>query len=179
MLNRFYSYFLLILLILVSGCAHVISSELRTKVDSSLTFSQVLQNPNAYKGKIVIWGGEILQTLPQKDGTTLIEVLQWPLGWRGEPKRTVSFHGKFLVLVKEHLDPSLYQIRERITVAGEILGEIQRDKIEYLTGTAYRYPLLSSQQLHLWKDSYYPYSSPPYQKKDPREYDPSERPLRF
>ena len=179
MLNSCYSYFLLILFILISGCAHVISNDLRAKVDQSINFNEVFQNPNAYKGKIVLWGGEIIQTLPQKDGTTLIEVLQWPLGWRGEPKRTVSFHGKFLVLVKEHLDPSLYQIRERITVAGEILGEMQGDKIEHLTERAYRYPILLSQQLHLWKDSYYPYSSPPYQKKGPWEYDPSERPLRF
>jgi outer membrane lipoprotein len=80
MLTRFHSYLLLILFILISGCAHVISDDLRTKVDPSVDFAEVFQNPNVYKEKMVLWGGEILQTLPQKDGTTLIEILQWPLG---------------------------------------------------------------------------------------------------
>jgi outer membrane lipoprotein len=89
--SRAYLYFLFFFFILTSGCSHVISDTLRARVDPSLTFREVFQNPNAYKGKIVVWGGEILQTLPQKDRTTLIEVLDWPLGWRGKPKRTVAF----------------------------------------------------------------------------------------
>jgi hypothetical protein len=48
---------------------------LRVKVDPSLILREVIQNPNVYKEKMVLWGGEIPQTLPQKDGTTLIEIL--------------------------------------------------------------------------------------------------------
>jgi outer membrane lipoprotein len=165
------AYFLLFFFILFCGCAHVISEDLRAKTDSSLTFNEVFQNPSNYKGKTVMWGGEIIQTLPQEDGTSLIEVLDRPLGLRGRPQKTVSFQGKFLVLVKEHLDPSLYQTRERITVAGEILGEIQGDEIEHLTDKGYRYPLLLEKQIHAWKPSYR-YSTP----YPPEVHDPSYGP---
>ncbi len=179
MRNRIYSCFLLVLFFFISGCAHVISDDLRAKANLSASAAEVFQNPDAYKGKTVIWGGEIIQVLSQKDKTTLIEVLQWPLGWRGEPKRSVSFQGRFLVLVKGSLDPVLdYREGEKITVAGEILGEIRGDKIASLTETTYRYPLLLGNQVHLWEGYYYPYSSPQYQK-DPWFYDPSERPPRF
>ncbi len=176
--DRIYSSFLLILFFFISGCAHVISEDLRAKVDPSISAAEVFQNPDAYRGKIVIWGGEVIQTLPQKDKTTLIEVLQWPLGWRGEPKRTVSFHGKVLVLVKGYLDPALYRGGKRITAAGEILGEMRGDKIESLTDTTYRYPFLLGRQVHLWEDYLYPYSSP-QDRKDPWYLDPFERLPRF
>ena len=159
--------------ILISGCTHVILEGLRAKADLSLTFGEVLQNPDAYKGKFVIWGGEIIQALPQEDGTNLIEVLEWPLGWRGEPRRTVSFRGKFLILIKENLDLSFYKRGTKITVAGEIQGVVQGEKASSFTDVAYRYSLLLSKEIHLWKD-FFQYSAP----YDPRRYDPSYDPHR-
>src|SRR4030067_507319 len=110
----------LLLFVFVSSCAPVISPELRGKVDSTLTFEQVLQSPDMYKGKFVLWGGEI-------QGATL-----------GEQIKSVS----------------------------------EKD---------YRYPLLLSKQIHLWKEYFSPYSSlpPPRSPHDPYRYDPSDRPLRF
>jgi len=147
-------------------------------VDSSLSFSQVLQNPNAYKDKIVLRGGEIIQIVPQ-DGATIIEVLQMPLGWRGKPADTSTSEGKILVLIKEYLDLSLLKKGMKITVAGEVQGEILGEKIKSVSETDYRYPLLLSKQTHLWKEYYYPYSSSPPYYPDPHRYDPFERGLRF
>ncbi|OGP77042.1 MAG: hypothetical protein A2V86_15880 [Deltaproteobacteria bacterium RBG_16_49_23] len=180
MFNIFLLFPLLFLFAFISGCAPAISPELRAKVDSSLTFRQIHQNPDAYKTKLVLWGGEILNVIPQH-GETFIEVLRKPLGWRGKPKRAVAFQGKFLILVKEKSDLSLYKKGTRITVAGEILGEIQGDKIENLTDKTYRYPLILSRQIHLWKDYFSPYSGlpPPRSPHDPYWHDPFERPLRF
>jgi len=146
---------LLIILFLLSGCAHVISKDIRSHSDLSLTLRQVRQNPDDYKGKSVVWGGDIVQTINQKDGTTLIEVFQMPLGWRGEPKETLSSDGRFLILVEKYLDPYIYQKGRKITVAGEILGE----KIKPLGEMGYKYPLLLSKQIYLWEDYYprYPY----------------------
>jgi len=103
----------------------------------------------------------------------LIEVLEWSLGRRGEPRRTVSLQGKFLVLVKDHLDPSPYQRGKRVTVAGEIQGAIQGEKIESLGDISYRYPIISSRQIYLWK-VFFQYSAP----YDSRRYDPSYDPHR-
>lgn len=177
MLNRFQLYLLIFLFTLLSSCAPVISPELRAKVDSSLTFSEVLQNPNAYKDKIVLWGGEIIQIVPQ-DGTTIIEVFQMPLGLRGKPEEANASEGKFLILAKEYLDFAPFKKGMKITVAGEIQGAIQEDKIKKLSGTAYRYPLILSKEIHLWKELY-PYSSIPQYYFDPHRYDPLERGVRF
>jgi len=172
-MRKFSFYIILFCFIFSSGCAHVISKDFRAKTDPSLTFGEVFKNPNTYKGKMVIWGGEIVQTHPQKDETILIEALEWPLGRRGEPRRTVFFQGKFLVFVKEPLDLSLYKRGTKITVAGEIQGAIQGEKIESLGEISYRYPIISSRQIYLWKD-FFQYSAP----YDQQRYDPSYDPHR-
>ena len=156
-----YFYPFLILLCFVLGCAPVISTELKAGADTSLSFKEVQENPEAYKEKIVLWGGEIIQVLPQENGTTLIEVLDWPLGLWDKPRKTVEFLGKFLVLAKDPLDTSTYKRGNRITLAGEIQGEIPGSKIEELTDSTYRYPVLLSKEMHVWKHPSYPYSSSP------------------
>jgi outer membrane lipoprotein len=159
MVTRFKFFSLFFVLLFISGCAHVISKDLRNHSDLSLTLSQVNRDPNAYKGKSVIWGGEIIETVNQKDGTTQIEVFQRPLGWRGEPKETLASEGRFLVLVEKYLDPYIFRRGRRITVAGEIQGEM----IKPLGQMDYRYPLLLSKQIHLWNEYYYvPYPYPYY-----------------
>jgi len=157
-----YSWFLLLAFMLfLSGCAHVISKDLRTKSDLALTLAQVRQNPEAFKGKLIVWGGEIIETGNQKDGTTQIEVYQRPLGWRGEPQETTASEGRFLILADKYLDPYTFQRGRKITVAGEILGE----KIKPLGQMDYRYPIVSSKQIYLWPVYYYqPY---PYTYYDP------------
>jgi outer membrane lipoprotein len=165
-ISRIQPLLLFFLVLMTSGCAHVISKDLREKADSTLTFRQVLQNPNAYKDKTVLWGGEIIKTLNQKDGTTIIEVFERPLGWRGEPKITGASEGRFLVLADKYLDPYLFRRGRKITVAGEILGE----KIQPVGEMEYRYPLLSSKQIYLWEHYYYhpyPYYYYPWWYDDP------------
>jgi outer membrane lipoprotein len=163
MKHRFSWFLLLFLLILFSGCAHVISKDLRTKSDPSLTLSQARQNPNATKGKWVVWGGEIVETVNQKDGTTQIEVFQKPLGWRGEPKDTSTSEGRFLILADKYLDPYIFRMGKKITVAGDIIGE----KIKPLGEMDYRYPIVSSKQIYLWPEYYYRYRPYPYYYYDP------------
>lgn len=75
---------ILFLLWLPLGCAHVISKDIRAQTDPLITFKQVSQNPNVYRGRMVVWGGEIIDTINQKDGSTLVEVFRDP--WtRGIP----------------------------------------------------------------------------------------------
>ncbi len=152
---------LLFLALLLSACAPVISHGTREGVDTSFTFKEVVQSPDQYEGKVVLWGGEIIQILPQDDGTTVIEVLQWPLGWRENPKRTVSFQGRFLVISKEPLDASRYKRGVEITVAGEIRGSAQGEKIKSVSDPTYRYPLLMSKEIQVWEHHLSPYSDVP------------------
>ena len=113
MKSRFSWMLFLSSMLLLSGCAHVISKDLRTKSDLSLTLTQVRQNPEAFKGKWVVWGGEIVETVNQQDGTTQIEVFQRPLGWRGQPQDTTYSEGRFLILADYYLDPYVFRGREK------------------------------------------------------------------
>ncbi len=147
----------LLLLIFFSGCLPI-SKELRAQADKTITFRQVSQNPDAYKGKIVIWGGEVIETVNQKEGTSLIVVLQRPLDWTEEPELRRS-EGRFIVLAQGYVDPYVFRRGRRITVAGEIQGR----KVMRLGELEYPYPLLLSKQLYLWGEYYYypyPYYRP-------------------
>ena len=156
MKSRLRCFFPYLLIFLLCGCAHVISKDLRANADLSLAFGQVRQNPNSYQGKSVVWGGEIIETVNQKDGTTQIEVFQRPLGWREEPNGALASEGRFLILAREYLDPYLFRKGRKITVAGEILGE----KTKPLGEMDYRYPFLLSKQIYLWDE--YDYRPYPY-----------------
>jgi outer membrane lipoprotein len=147
-----------LLAILFQGCLPI-SRQLRSEADKTFTFQQVFRNPEASKGKIVIWGGEVVETINQKDGTTLIVVLQRPLDWTEEPTFKRS-EGRFIVLVGGYIDPYVFRRGRRITVAGEIQGR----KIMRLGDLEYPYPLLQSKQIYLWGEYYYyPYPYPyPY-----------------
>jgi len=156
MSTRFPLLWLFLIFSFISGCGHVISENLRKQIDPAITFKQVFENPSAYTGKMVLWGGEIIQAINQKDGTTLIEVFQTPLRWRGEPKDTeesIPFEGRFLIRIAKYIDPYLYRRGRKITVAGEIQGEITK----LLDEMSYRYPVILSRQIYLWEEYHYQY----------------------
>ena len=156
--SRIRWYSLLFVFGFILGCAPVISSDLKGRVDSSVTFNEVFQNPDGYKGKVVLWGGKIIQVVPE-DGKTLVEVLETPLNRRGKPEKASASGGRFFILVEDLMDFSKFKTGEKITVAGVIEGATQPDKMKALAGTAYRYPLVLSKEMHLWKEHKYPYSN--------------------
>jgi len=153
-------YVLFSLLMFLSGCAHVISEDLRARIDPSLNFTQVLENPDAYKGKMVLWGGEIIQTILQKNESVLIEVLQRPFGFAEEPEPSFASEGKFIILIKEYSGLSSFWKGSLVTVAGEIQGAVEGEKITSLSDMEYRYPLILSRQIYHWSDYYNPYLTP-------------------
>lgn len=149
----------LFFILFTAACAPVISKELRDQVAKELSFKEVLQNPEAYKGNLVVWGGVIIRAENQKEGT-LLEVLQKPTDREGRPKDVDHSDGRFLAIHEEFLDVAIYSHGREVTIAGEIkekrvlpLGEIQ-----------YAYPLISVKEIHLWpaekKERLYPYPYP-------------------
>ncbi len=164
------SFRVFFLLLILSACAPVISKNLRDQTDPSLTFGQVIQNPDAFKGKTVIWGGEIIEATNEKDGSTIVEVFQRPLSWLDEPQDTAASQGRFLVRVEKYLDPYVYRRGRRVTVAGEILGE----EVRPIGKMDYRYPLILSKELYLWTYYDYPYAyyPDPYYYGYPYYYGP-------
>ncbi|MGA1874108.1 MAG: Slp family lipoprotein [bacterium] len=132
----------------LAGCAHVISGESRRLAATNVPFQWIAHNPEGYKGVFVIWGGQIIETRNLREGAHLV-ILQRPLGYSEEPLIESNSGGRFLVLYKGFLDPSIYQSGKIVTVAGIIEGEktLPLDEIEY------RYPYLNAKEIHLWKRS--------------------------
>ena len=130
---------------LLAGCAPVISQEVLEEVNQALSFEQLLKDPEAYRGKTVLLGGNIIKTqnLPDR---TLIVVLQRPLGFRKKPTGEDVSKGRFIVYVPGFLDPAIYRPNRKITVVGSVVGKEVRPlgKIEY------SYPVIEKRGLYLW-----------------------------
>jgi outer membrane lipoprotein len=138
------------------SCAYPISSELRNEVSEGITFPMVLQNPTAYAGKIVLWGGQILEMVNYKEGSDII-VLDTPLDYQERPEAARYSRGRFIARSPTFLDPAIYRKGKKITLAGEIVGK----ETKPLGKVEYAYPVVLVKQLHLWEPRYYgPYYYP-------------------
>jgi outer membrane lipoprotein len=145
--------------LLLNACTPVISPQLMDQVDRSLMYSSLASRPDEFKGKIVLLGGTIVQTVP-KPGETEIEVVQKDLLSSGEPRLTDKSQGRFLVVVDRFLDPAIYKPERGLTVAGKVHGSVVRRIGEI----DYRYPVIAALELYLWREPLppraYPYAYP-------------------
>jgi len=161
--------FVVLFLLMTFGCGYPISKNLRQEAQKNLSFSMVFEDPMAYRGTIVIWGGKIIKTLNRKQGTEIL-VLQIPLDWRERPEEDDSSRGRFIAKSSGYLDAAVYTAGRKITVAGEVVG-----KETWPVGEIeYTYPVVMIREIHLWaKEKAYIYV-PPYYYEDwgfyPRPY---------
>ena len=81
---------------------------------SSLTFSQVLENPSRYRGEIVIWGGIIDRIRHLSEGTEMT-IIQAPLDAEGHPDTGITM-GRFLAKTDQKLDPKIYAKESMVTL---------------------------------------------------------------
>ncbi|ODT45243.1 MAG: hypothetical protein ABS70_03610 [Nitrospira sp. SCN 59-13] len=130
-----------------AGCATpVIPESLEPQIDKAVTFSQIVESPDSYRGKVIVVGGEILKAKALKGGTQL-EVLQLPLDRDQEPVTDrMESKGRFLALQKEFLDPATIAEGTRVTVVGEVTGS----SVEKMDEADYRFPTLDVKHLHRW-----------------------------
>ncbi len=133
------------IVLLVVGCAPVISQRALEEVDRSVSFEQLLDNPDAYRGKTVLLGGTIIETQNFSD-RTLITILQRPLGYRDRPTSEDVSMGRFILQVPGFLDPAIYRPGRKVTVVGSVMGR----EVRPLGEVEYSYPLIEKRALHLW-----------------------------
>nr|WP_319494461.1 Slp family lipoprotein [uncultured Desulfobacter sp.] len=136
----------LIVSVLATGCATIISEELSRQVDYSVSFETVFDNPEAVKGTIVLFGGEIVSTKNLKEGA-LVEVVQKPLDTGKKPKHVDDSGGRFLALYDGFLDGEIYAKGRAVTVCGVVQGS----RVSRLDEIEYNYPLIAVKEIHLWK----------------------------
>jgi outer membrane lipoprotein len=133
---------------ILSSCAYPISDVYRREARPDVDFNTVHSDPAAYRGTLVIWGGEIIRTVTTGEKSDII-VLETPLDHWGKPLSDVHSQGRFIVQDNRFLDPAVYAKGRKITVAGVIIGE-QRNRLDR---TYYNYPLIKADQIHLWEES--------------------------
>jgi outer membrane lipoprotein len=134
-------------MLLLAGCAHVISKEVLQDVDTSVSFMQLSKDPDAYTGKTVIFGGNVIET-QNLSNKTLIVILQHPLGSRGEPSAGDVSEGRFIITTSGFLDPAIYSPGRKLTVAGTVAGK----EVRPLGEIEYTYPIIEKRELYLWPE---------------------------
>ncbi|WP_447979483.1 Slp family lipoprotein [Candidatus Nitrospira bockiana] len=125
----------------------LLPADLRREIDSSVVFSDLLQSPDSYTGRTVMFSGIALKAKRVKDRTE-IEVLQLPTGSGVVPSgdRTRS-EGRFLAVQEGFLDPATVEAGTPVTVVGEVQGATTRA----LDESQYTYPVLEIKRLIDWK----------------------------
>jgi len=120
-------------------------SDLRRQVDESLAFAEVSLDPDRYQGKLVLWGGGIIETRNTGEGAE-IEVLQRPLERNDRPVEGDESGGRFLVIHDGFLDPAIYMAGREITVVAEVLGK----RVQALDEIEYTYSVVQARDIALW-----------------------------
>ena len=143
----------------------VVPEDLEEQVHEGISFAKLREAPLQYKGKTVVFGGQVLSSR-RLDHSTQIEVLQLPLDRSMEPGGSLQkSQGRFIAIEEEFLDPATLPFNTRVTVVGEVTGVVTRP----LDETTYDYPTLVIKKLTVWSAistdqvyrSYpYPYISP-------------------
>jgi outer membrane lipoprotein len=145
----------------IGGCVHAISRQNRELALQGLTPESILRGFDIYRGKLVLMGGEIIET-KNLEHETLIEVLQRPLSRNTDrPLQDEDADGRFFVTYPNFMDPYIYAQGREITVAGIVTEK----KVSKIGQKDYTYVVLENRETHLWPervDYYepYPYGSP-------------------
>lgn len=142
---------LFVLAAFLVSCGPVISKQVMSSVDPSVSFQDLIKDPERFKGKTVVLGGRIIGT-NVKTGETWMEVLQQPLDSRQRPEEADVSHGRFLVKFTDYRDPAVYSPGRAITVAGQVLGK----EVRPLSQIEYTYPVLLAREAYLWRIEQYP-----------------------
>ena len=104
---------------------------------------QAIQNINNYKNAPVRWGG-IIVDVENEQNFSLVQVLYYPLDSDGEPQTDKPNGGRFVFKTPEFLDPAVYTKNAEITVAGTLIGDIERT----IGKKVMRLPLISATTIY-------------------------------
>lgn len=150
------------LILFAGGCNRrdVIPEGLEGKVDRHLRYADIKQDPDAYRGKLMLAGGKVLSAERVKEGTK-IEVLQIALSKNLIPEgHEAESKGRFVVMdnTGQVSDPAIFNDEKRITVVGEVSGTttVKIDEVQQSV------PLLLLKHVTVWdknraEASYAPY----------------------
>ena len=169
-------FFISVVVLVLSACSPVLTREVMNQGMRDVSFNQLRQAPDVYKGKLFILGGLIAETRFSEKGSQ-IEALSVPVNSLGYLRESERTQGRFLAVYpksKGLLDPMVYKRGREVTMAGEFL-EARKGKIDEME---YVYPVFEIREIYLWEDRkdydrpyYYPYYDP-FFYRSPFQYGP-------
>jgi outer membrane lipoprotein len=142
-----------------AGCAtYPISQQAKKEAEPTkdVSFSSILQKPEAYTGQTVIWGGKILQTDTEARGAE-IYLLEVPLDSHGRPTSEQLSQGRFIARSSGFLDPEVYRRGAWVTLAGRLTGT----QVHPVAGKAYTYPVVQLKEAFFWQPEVVIATGPP------------------
>ena len=151
-------YFILIFFIGLISCSHPVSQEMRKDIDETLTFNRLLETPEDFIGKRVMFGGAIVETRVFAEGTE-IEVVQKNIDFTGYPEAGDESGGRFIFFKKGFLEPEIYSKGRGITGVGKLTGT----RMGKVGERPYEFLVIELDEIKLHEDiERNPYFYPPY-----------------
>ena len=139
-----------LLTLLMPACAKPIFPEaIREKVDHSLSFQVLVQNPNSYKDRTVELGGQILRSLSDDDEVTMLV--------RALPIRTEPVYGPydsgrspgmFVIRFAGKTGGQDVQVGNMIIAIGPVMGALSTSS---LTDVPVRRLTVNAECFHVWR----------------------------
>jgi outer membrane lipoprotein len=136
-----------LILLLLNGCASNLPSAIREAPAEPLSVRQAQQDPEAFRGREVRWGGEIIEVRNAEDHSDVV-VLGRELKSRGEPLVDGAVDGRFIARFGGFVDPAELSEGKRITVRGRVVGLESHNVGQF----PYPYPVVEVMAWHLWPD---------------------------
>lgn len=145
--------YLLILCLVLNACSSL-PLAIKNPPLLDISYTQAIQDTNKYTKAPVRWGG-IIVDVENEQNFSLVQVLYYPLDSDGEPQTDKQYVGRFVFKSPEFLDPAVYTKDAKITVAGVLIGDLERT----VGKKVLRLPLVSATTIYLWPvyeyDNYY------------------------
>lgn len=136
--------YLLTACLLLTACS-TLPTAIKNPPQYDISYTQAIGNIGSYKNAPVRWGG-IIVDVENEQNFSLVQVLYYPLSSNGQPQVDQSAEGRFVFRSPEFLDPAIYTKNTKVTVAGTLIGDIERT----IGKKVMRLPLISATTIYRW-----------------------------
>jgi outer membrane lipoprotein len=136
--------------LLLFSCASVLRKDLLDSGTRDVTLSDMMRNPDAYKGKLYILGGTVINVKGIDNGT-ILEAAYTPVDRYGYLKQSQKTKERYMALCpkeKADLCAENYARGSDVTMAGIFTGTQPVD----IKDKTYAYPLFRVEQIYLWPE---------------------------
>lgn len=134
---------LLIAALATSGCATT------PPLDASGTWAGLkpyqIGNEPQFDEQVVLWGGMIVE-VENRERSTEVTVLAYPLDQRQQPKLESASEGRFIAVLPGFVEPLDYPQGRFVTLRGRMFGT----RAGSIQQREYVYPLVQVQAAHVW-----------------------------